>query len=569
MATLWGDAHHQARPTCDSTQAPDGVGLIGRREFLQLAGATAGLAAVRCAPILPASSDIGPPLIQPGGTLRVAVAGEAPSGDPLAAGTSTQVLCGLIYSRLLRPRAGAGVPYDSGDVIEDLAEKWEQVDEHVHVFYLRRGIRWQDLPPVLGREVVADDVRLSLERLLAQRTMASPLALSAIDRIELPDRYTIKVTLREPMPALVSALASPQARILPAELVERELDLRRHPVGTGPFLLPRPDRSGRLLLRKNPGYFRAGQPFLDAVELLTVPDRATELALLKNRESDLGSEPSGLFQSEAEMLRAANPDLVISRVHRPTVLLLGFNDARAPFHDVRLRQAVSMALDRRRLASDAYGDNYVLSGHVPSSLAEWTLGADEIERYWGRRDLARARALWADAAVIDPGELTLLVHPSGDVGGLPEAIVEQLREAGLRLRLVRPEPAVLGRLLIDRAFDLLVLQPAPSTEFDDWTGALYSSTSPRNIWGYVDRRFDELLLRTRRGPDRDLRRRAALELQRYLADKLPVAPLFSPVHYYAVAGHVKGWSPHWSAGLPSLDEAWLSRPPAATPTARG
>jgi ABC-type transport system substrate-binding protein len=545
------------------------VTLIGRRQFLQLAGATAGLAAVRCAPILPASSDIGPPLVQPGGTLRIAIAGEPPTGDPLSASASTQVLCGLVYSRLLRPRAGAGVPYDSGEVIEDLAEKWEQVDELVHVFYLRRGVRWQDLPPVFGREVVADDARLSLERLLAQRTMASPPALSAIDRIELPDRYTIKLTLREPMPAIVSALASPQARILPAELVERELDLRRHPIGSGPFLLPRPDRSGRLVLRKNPSYFRASQPFLDAVELLIVPDRAAELALLKNRESDLGIEPSGLLQSEADALRAANPDLVISRVHRPTVVLLGFNDARAPFHDVRLRQAVSLALDRRRLGSDAYGENYVLSGHVPPSLAEWTLGPDELERYWGRRDVARARALWADAAPIDPGDLTLLVHPSGDLGSLADAIVEQLREAGIRVRPLRPDPAVLGRVVVDRAFDLILLQPAPSTEFDDWTGALYSSNSPRNFWGYVDRRFDELLLRTRRGPDRELRRRAALELQRYLADKLPVAPLFSPVHYYAVASQVKGWAPHWSAGLPSLDEAWIARPPSATPTSRG
>lgn len=543
--------------------------MIGRRRFLQLAGAAAGLASVRCAPILPASTDIGPPLIQPGGMLRVAVAGELPSGDPLVTTPANQVLCGLLYSRLLRPRAGAGVPYDSAEIIEDLAEKWEQVDDYVYIFYLRRGVRWHDLPPVAAREVVADDVRLTLERLIALRPAAAPLAFGAIDRIELPDRYTLKLTLREPLPSIIAAIASPLARIVPAELIDREVDLRRHPVGSGPFLLPRPDRSGRIVLRKNPGYFRSSQPYLEAVELVLVPDRATELALLKNRESDLGIEPAGLLQSEADALRAANPDLVISRIQRPTVILLGYNDARAPFHDVRLRQAVSLALDRRRLASEAYGENYVLSGHVPPSVADWALFPDEVERLWGRRDIARARALWAEAAVVDPGELTLLVHPSADLGGLADGIVEQLREAGIRARLSRLEPVLLGRALADRAFDLLLIQPAPSTEFDDWTGALYSAASPRNLWGYVDRRFEELLLRTRRGPDREGRRRAALDLQRYLADKVPVAPLFSPVHYYAVAANVKGWAPHWSAGLPGLDEAWLYRPPLPTPTGRG
>ncbi|GIW08156.1 MAG: peptide ABC transporter substrate-binding protein [Dehalococcoidia bacterium] len=501
--------------------------------------------------------------------MRIGLAGDPPMGDPLSISPPNQVLCGLIYSRLLRPRAGAGVPYDSGDVIEDLAEKWEQVDEVVYVFYLRRGVRWQDLPPVAGRELIADDVRLSLERLIAQRTNAPSLALSAIDRIDLPDRYTVKLTLREPLPSIVSALASPLARIVPAELVEREADLRRLPVGSGPFLLPSLSRTGRLVLRKNPGYFRTSQPYLESVELISVPDRAAELALLKSRESDLGIEPTGLSASEADSVRAANPDLSISRIQRPSVILLGFNDARAPFNDVRLRQAISLAVDRRRLGGEVYGEHYVLSGHVPASLADWALAPEEVERLWGRRDLARARALWSDAAAVDPGELIMLVHPSADVGGLADLIVEQIRDIGVRVRPLRPEPAILSRLMSERAFDLLLVQPAPSTEVDDWTGALYSAASPRNPWGYADRRFDELLVRTRRGPDRELRRRAAIELQRYLADKLPAAPLFSPVHFYAVASNVKGWAPHWSAGLPSLDEAWIYRSPEATPTGRG
>ncbi|MFN8532646.1 MAG: ABC transporter substrate-binding protein [Dehalococcoidia bacterium] len=543
--------------------------VINRRRFLHLAGATAGLAAVRCAPILPTSSDIGPPLVQPGGTLRIAIAGEPPLGDPLSIVPANQVLSGLVYSRLLRPRAGAGVPYDSGDVIEDLAEKWEQVDEVTYAFYLRRGVRWHDIAPVAGRELTADDVKLSLERVIAQRLNGLALALTMIERVDVPDRYTIKIALREPMPSLVTALAAPTTRILPVELVEREADLRRLAIGSGPFLLPKPDRTGRLVLRKNPGYFRTSQPYLEAVELLTVADRAAELAALRSRESDLGIEPAGLLPAEADALRAANADLTITRTPRPSVVLLGFNDARPPFNDVRLRHALSLALDRRRLGAEAYGESYALSGHVPGSLADWALAPDEVERLWGKRELLRARAIWNEAVLVDPAELVLLVHPTADLGALAETVADQFRELGLRVRLVRPDPTALARTMMDRAFDLLLIQPPASAEFDDWTGSLYGAGAPRNLWGYSDRRFDELLARSRRGADRELRRRAALELQRYLADKLPATPLFSPIHAYAVATNVKGWAPHWSAGLPNLDEAWVYQPPAATPTARG
>ena len=69
-------------------------------------------------------------------------------------------LAGLLWS---------GVGYDSAEIVEDLAETWEQSDELTHIFYLRRGVRWHDISPVSGRELVADDVKLSFERLAAMR----------------------------------------------------------------------------------------------------------------------------------------------------------------------------------------------------------------------------------------------------------------------------------------------------------------------------------------------------------------------------------------------------------------
>ncbi|MCS7001935.1 MAG: ABC transporter substrate-binding protein [Dehalococcoidia bacterium] len=544
---------------------------VSRRAALGGLVAAAGLVSLRCAPRGWGSQETPRPVAQPGGVLRVAIAGELTHLDPHAATPTTQLVTGLVYSRLLRPRAGAGVWYDSGELMEDLAEKWEQADDLTHIFYLRRGVRFHEIAPVNGREVVADDVKATLERLQAMRSQAPSLAFAALDRVETPDRYSVKVTLREPMPSFVTAVALPAARVAPAELLERDSELRRLAIGSGPFQLTPPlTRSTRITLRRNPAFFRSGLPYLDAIDVLFTPDRATELAMLRNRETDIGSEPFGLTPSEGESLRAATADVQVIRAQRPSVVLLAFNCARAPFNDVRARQAISLALDRRQIAREAQGESTALASHVPPSLTDWALQPDEVERLFGRRDPARARALWAEAAVGDPGDLVVAVQPAADLPGVPERLADELRDVGFRPRIVRQDSPAAVRAFAERQYDVALIHPPASTEPDDWAVSLYLSASPRNQWGYVDRRFDELARSTRRGADRDGRRRAIIEVQRYLADKMPATPLFSPSAMYAMHTSVKGWAPHWSAGLPAIEEAWLDRPrdDLATPRPR-
>lgn len=535
-----------------------------RRTFLQGAAALTGLISLRCAPTAQLGRDVGPPLAQRGGILRAVVAGDVPYLDPHSQLPAVQLATGLVYGRLVRPRAGEGVPYDSGDLIEDLAEKWEQADEVTHIFYLRRGVKWHDLPPVGGREMNSDDVRVTLERLAAMKQAAPSPAFTAIDHIDVPDRYTIKVILKEPVP-FASAAANAAARIVPAELIDG--DLRRNAVGTGPFFLDRSAGGSKLLFRRNPSYHRIGGPYLDGVEVVVVPDRAGELAALRNGLADIGPETGGMLPADGDALRAANGDIQVGRAQRPTVTLLTFNTTRTPFNDVRARKAMSLILDRRKLAADAYGDFISLSGHIPPSLVEWAPSSDEVEAIWGKRDPARAHQLWNDVGLIDGLELILFVHPQADVPGLVDRFIEQTRELGIRIRLLRPETtAATSKILAEKMFDFALIQPAPSTEPDDWTGVLYGSTSPKNALGYVDRQLDELILRSRRAMDREVRRRSLVAMQKYLADKLPAAPLFSPIHFYAAANQIKSWAPHWSAGLPGIEEAWLYRP-SPTPTA--
>lgn len=544
--------------------------MISRRQLLGGALAVAGLSAVRCAPVLPGAQEPGPPLAQAGGTLRVIITGDLLHVDPHSPLPASQLAAGLMYSRLLRPRVGMSAGYDSSDLVEDLAEKWEQADEVTHIFYIRRGVRWQDIAPVNGRELTAEDVKASLERLAALRTSAPSPALTAIEHIELPDRYTAKVTLREPMASFVTAVAGAAARIAPVELLEHEAEIRRIAVGTGPFLMQQPVRESRLVLRKNPAYFRVGQPYLDAIEIIFAPDHSTEMALLKSNEADLGPEPVGMLPIDGDALRSANSEILVQRIQRPMTYLLGFNTTNPPFNDVRARLAVSGALDRRRIGSDAYGESLQLSGHLPPSLVNWALSPDEIEHLWGKRDLARSKQIWTEAVPVTPAALDLLVYPQADQLNMVEHIVDQCRELGLRVRPLRLEGVAFTKALAERAFDLVLLAPPASTEPDDWGAALYLSTSPRNIFGFNDRYFDELAVRTRRAADPVIRRKAFVDLQQYLADKVPATPLFSPEHAYARISNLFGWAPHWSAGLPSIDEAWLYHPKnEPTPRPRG
>src|SRR5262245_54818696 len=185
-----------------------------------------------------------------GGVFRVPVP-EAPSLDPHQyAGFVTHVYASLVYGHLVRFPSGPEAQGSADHRIRpDIAEKWEFTTPTTVVFRLRKGVRFHRKPPVDGREVTAEDVKYSLERFRAK----SPLRarLEAVQSIDVVDRYTVRLVLREPFAPLLNHLANPaHLAIVPREMEGKDLSQPEAVIGTGPFLLKSYQRGVRAVYER-------------------------------------------------------------------------------------------------------------------------------------------------------------------------------------------------------------------------------------------------------------------------------------------------------------------------------
>jgi len=228
---------------------------VSRRDVLK-AGLAAS-AALSAWPLYGPSSlwgeEAGPPTR--GGLLRVRGYDPIHFDPHLTLTFKTHTTLSFVYSRLVRHKVGAGVQPGTFIVEPDLAERWEELDDTTYIFHLRKGVRWQNTPPVNGRELVAEDVKFTFDRFLMEKGNPNRYMLEPVDRVEVVDRYTVKFLLKEPFVWLVNMLANPLSMwIIAPEVVEKFGDLKKPEtaMGTGPFILERYEPNVKAVFKRNP-----------------------------------------------------------------------------------------------------------------------------------------------------------------------------------------------------------------------------------------------------------------------------------------------------------------------------
>jgi len=163
---------------------------LSRRDLLKWSGV--GLAAAATAPLVASPARAQAP--KRGGTLSLRL-WDPPHFDPhLTISYKTHIIYSFTHSRLLKNKAGPSVIPGTFPIEGDLAESWTQPNELTYVFKLRRGVRWQNRPPVNGRELTAEDVVYSVERFRTITGNANAYMLASLDKVEAPDKYTVKIT---------------------------------------------------------------------------------------------------------------------------------------------------------------------------------------------------------------------------------------------------------------------------------------------------------------------------------------------------------------------------------------
>ncbi|HYS92250.1 MAG TPA: ABC transporter substrate-binding protein, partial [Candidatus Acidoferrales bacterium] len=206
---------------------------LSRRDFLVATAVAAGM------PAAVASAQSKSP--RPGGTFISAKTTEAPSLEPnLEQALSRHRIDPLFYNRLVEWSA-------EGKLEPSLAQSWAtSADGKTWTFKLRQGVKFHN-----GRELVADDVKYTYERVLDPKQGSGGRGyLSAIEQIEVVDKHTVRISTKQPSASLLAGMAGNWSSIVPREVT----DLRRTAVGTGPFILQEWIPQSHLKARKNPDY---------------------------------------------------------------------------------------------------------------------------------------------------------------------------------------------------------------------------------------------------------------------------------------------------------------------------
>ena len=477
------------------------------------------------------------------------------------------------HSRLIRHKAGPAVAPGSFALEGDLAESWTQTNETTYVFKLRRGVRFHPKPPVNGRELTADDVVYSINRFVTVKGNPSAYMLRALDKVEATDKHTVKFTLKEPFAWFLDVVANPVSLpIVARECVEKFGDLKKAEsvVGTGPWMLES-YRSGQgMTLVRNPTYFVPGQPYIDRVEILVDEDNASRMASFLAGKYDLGWEfPGSIARSDwvqiKDTLKQRRPGLRTVEYANNVETHVSMRTDRPPFSDVRVRQAMSLAIDRQGVIDAVFEGVGMLNPAVPAALKDWSLPVSQLgdgARYF-KRDLVEAKRLLAAAGYPNGFSASLCYNSYGStiISDIAELIAKSLKDVGIETKLdVKEYGAFIASCYLGK-FDSLTYGPqTPFLDPDNFLSATHLPGESKNQSHVDDPVLTDLLVRQRRTLDVAKRRDLLHEIQRYLAKQQYYVQLPSAVNIGVWDGALKNYGPNLGYDYGGrLVAAWLDR----------
>lgn len=422
----------------------------------------------------------------------------------------------MVYSRLLRYTSQA-----TQELTADLATGMpEQPDSETLTFHLNPGARWHAGDPVNGRNVTAQDVQLSISRQQGDLSFPYSARWDHIDRISTPDDRTVSFHFKSPVAPMVSYFAEPNSFIVPKEVVEAGFTLANQ-VGSGPFTWVDWQEGNFASVARNPQWFGGNErPFLDAV-VMTQPHDATEIeARLRVKEFDAAS----VAKPRADQLDKGIPELVRTTQGHSLFYGMRFFLPKAPFNDVRIRTALTIAIDRGAMAQRFFAGSASANPWVSWPVTKWALPQDELLTLPGyhedeagkAKDIADAKAMLAAAGT--PANLDIRVLDQAETSlQLGTAIWAQLK-ANLGIEIaVTPVPlAQLGKGLIDGGYTWAAAPDIGWIDLDDWVFPYFHSTGARNSFALRDADLDKSIEAQRGELDADKRQQIGYDIQRKL-----------------------------------------------------
>lgn len=429
--------------------------------------------------------------------------------------------------------------YDSlVDVDEDmnfiprLAESWEQPDDITYIFKLREGVKFHN-----GREMTAEDVKYSFERVLDPETAAIGKSYyDSIETIEILNDYEIKFTLSEPFAPFMSNLTSLYGAVVPKEVVEEHGDLMNETCGTGPFKMVEWIPDNRIVLERNEDYFVEGKPTLEGIEFYVMTDQSSRLAALRTGNVHMVKLPASSLP-----LVEGNDDIKVISYQSNDYSYLGFNLDLEKFQDKRVRQAISYAVNREDIVDTIYDGEAVVTGFVPPAMGRWAIDYASEDLY--QQNIEKAKELLADAGYPDGFETTIAVGLYDDIRDTGELLQKQLEAIGIRAEIQNLESGQYIDAWSNRTHEMMAGRNGAGTDPNRSVGFFFSTEGSANVWGYSNPEVDELVEAGKVTVDEKAREEIYKEAQHLVLDDSPNLFLISPKEYFFVRKEVQNFKP--------------------------
>jgi len=407
-------------------------------------------------------------------------------------------------------------------IVPDLATGWSwSEDGRELTFPLRQGVKWHD-----GKPFAAKDVKCTWDTLMERgpdkfRINPRKAWYRNVAEITTNGDHQVTFHLKRPQPYLVALLASGQSPVYPCHVTPAQM--RQHPIGTGPFKFVEYKQHEHIRTVRNPDYWKAGRPYLDAIETTMIPDTSTRMLAFLAGKLDLNWLTMPLLKDAKNQAPQIECDVVMDNNSRDLMI----NRAVPPFDNLELRKAMALSLDRQAFIDILTDGQGAIGGSIlPPPDGVWGMPADVVHSMPGygpdvAKNRAEARKIMEKLGYGPDMRLEVKMSTRNVVGYRDPAVIaiSQLREIYLDAELELIDTALWYPRVTRKDYKVAVtVSEGGLDEPDQKFYEAYVCGAERNYTGYCDKETDKLIDQQSMEANPDKRRQLVWDIERRLAE---------------------------------------------------
>jgi peptide/nickel transport system substrate-binding protein len=479
-----------------------------------------------------------------GGSITVGLELDIPGFDPLKVGvfdTSAETAAAAIFDTLVALD-------DKGQPVPKLALSWIHSDDYkTWTFKLRPGVKFHD-----GTPFNAEAAKANFDR---QKDPANKCRcafyIAFINDVQAPDELTLVYNLKDPavnLPAILTLQSSNNVVQSPTAWKTKGDDYNRNPVGTGPYILKSWAAGDRMVLERNPDYWNKGHPYLDRIVLKPLPDAQSRFASLQSGEADIVWDDE--YDADNIAKAQKDPKMTVHTYVGSGAQVYAFNTKVAPFDDLRVRQALVMAIDRKKM-SQAITNGLARPASNPYGEGSWVKCKDDGAL---PNDVEKAKALIKEYG--KPVDFKMIVTATPRGRNIGQVLQQFWKQIGANMEIEQVDQATIVPRAFMRQFQLTPWRIVDLADPDPQMYANFHTGSPVALANYSNPELDGLLEHARTTGDTAKRIDDYCAVSRHINQQAIWFWTFQNTYYAISTSKLKGL-PKIYGGVIDVSDVWV------------